>query len=143
MEIINKLKERNELVERFEQFEEVIKDLKNSISKLEEDILNLARNNMIDELTIDGNRFKIGSESGYYIQETKSDHSKKVELLKRLVELGEGTDDIKFFESGFIHATKLKKIMSGLPKETINAFIDDKLIAVVDRPKIEKKKAKV
>jgi hypothetical protein len=142
MEIIEKLKERNEFVDKLEQLEQMTSDYKKLIEKLDGEILNLARNNMLDELTVDGQKYKISSESSYYIQETKSDHSKKVELLKRLVEMGEGRDDIRFFESGFIHAAKLKKIMKDLPRETINMFIDDKLISVVDRPKIEKKKAK-
>ena len=140
MEIAEKLQKRNEALERLESLEKVSSDLKKEVASLESEILEEATNNMITELVVDGEKFKFKFENKIYIKESVSDHSKKVELMKRLAELG--YSEAVFFESAYYPAVSLRNVWAELPPETINKFAEDGLVYHETKASITSRKTK-
>ena len=140
MEIAEKLQKRNEALERLESLEKVSSDLKKEVASLESEILEEATNNMVTELVVDGEKFKFKFENKIYIKESVSDHSKKVELMKRLAELG--YSEAVFFESAYYPAVSLRNVWAELPPETINKFAEDGLVYHETKASITSRKTK-
>ena len=140
MEIAAKLQERNEALDRLAALEVVLKETKFQIELLEKDILEEANNNMVTDVTLGGVNYGFKYENKIFLKETVSDHSKKVELMHRLTELG--YTEVVFFETAYYPAVALKKIWKELPPETINKFAEDGLIYHETKASITHKKAK-
>jgi regulator of replication initiation timing len=140
MEIAQKIKKRKEALERLAALDNVVKETKQEIAGLESEIMEDATNNMVTELVVDNEKYKFKYENKIYIKELVSDHSKKVELIKRLAELGY-TEGI-LFESGYYPAPALKKIWNELSVDTINQFAADDLIYHETKPSITSRKVK-
>lgn len=126
MEIADKLNARREAQDRLDALERVLKETKVEIATLESEILEEATNNMVTELVVDGEKYKFKFENKIHIKESVSDHSRKVELMKRLTELG--YNEAVFFESAYYPAVALRKVWDELPPETIIQFANDGLI---------------
>ncbi len=140
MEIAGKLQKRKEAQERLEALERVVSETKKEIATLESEILDEASNNMVSELVVDGEKYKFKFENKIFIKELVSDHSKKVELMRRLQELG--YNEAVFFESAYYPATALRKVWEELPYETINKFVEDGLIYHETKASITSRKTK-
>jgi hypothetical protein len=139
MEIASKLQKRREAQERLEALERVAKEVKTEIATLENEILAEATDNMVSEVVLDGEKYKFKFENKIHIKELASDHSAKVELFKRLAELGYG--EAVFFETGYYPAVALRKVWDELPPETINKFAEDDLIYHETKASITSRKA--
>jgi hypothetical protein len=140
MEIANKLQKRKEAQERLDALERVTKEVKAEISNLENEILTEATDSMVTELVVDGEKYKFKFDNKIFVKESVSDHSKKVELMKRLAELGY-TEGL-FFESAYYPAVALRKIWEELPQEVINKFAEDGLIYHETKASITSRKTK-
>ncbi len=140
MDIVEKLRKRNELLEKKEAMENLIKDYNKEIESFEWDILNEARRYMVDEISVDGQRYKIEPAFNYFPVEKESSHDKKVELLERLAEMG--SEDIVFFKSGYMPRVKFKSFLKSLPIETIQGFKNDGILNVIDTVSITKSRKK-
>jgi len=140
MEIATKLEERKEALERLERLEEATKAVKKEIESLESEILEEATNNMVKEIEVDGTKYKFKYENKIFVKELASDHSAKVELYRRLAELG--FDDAVFFESAYYPAVKLRKVWDEISVETINKFQEDGLIYHETKASITSRKVK-
>jgi regulator of replication initiation timing len=140
MEIAHKIKKRKEALERLAALENVVKETKQEIAGLESEIMEEATNNMVTELVVDNEKYKFKYVNEVHIKKLVSDHSKIVEVIKRLAELGY-TEGI-LFESGYYPAVALKKVFSELSVETINQFAADDLIYHETKPSITSRKTK-
>lgn len=140
MEIASKLRERKEAFEKLESLSLVMGELSKVISRLEAEILEEATNNMVSEVVLDGEKYSFKFENKVHIKESVSDHSKKVELMRRLQELG--YDKAVFFESAYYPAVELKKVWKELSPETIIKFAEDGLIYHETKASITSRKVK-
>lgn len=140
MELANKLEKRKMALERLEALDRVAKDVKQEIESLEADILEEASNNLVSELTVGGEKYSFKYENKIFVKESVSDHSKKVELMRRLTEMG--YNGAVFFESAYYPAIELRKVWKELPPETINKFQEDGLIFHDTKPSITSRKVK-
>lgn len=140
MELASKLQKRKEALERLEALDRVVSETKKEIVSLESEILEEATNNIVTDLTVEGEKYKFKFDHKIFIKESVSDHSKKVELVKRLAELGysEGV----FFESAYYPAVALRKVWEELPPEVINKFAEDGLIYHETKASITSRKVK-
>lgn len=134
MEIASKIKERNDALKSLEDLEVVMRATKEHIRDLESEIVEEATNNMVSELVVGNEKYKFKYENKVHVTEKVSDHSKKVELYRRLAELG--YDEAVFFETGYYPAVALKKVWKELSPETINQFATDGLIYHETTPSI-------
>jgi hypothetical protein len=116
------------------------KSIKAELKQIEEEILQEATDNLISEIVVDGNKYKLKYDHKIHVKELVSDHSAKVELYKRLAELG--YDEAVFFESAYYPATKLKKVWAELEPDTIIKLAEDGLIYHETVPSITTRKAK-
>lgn len=140
MEIAAKLQKLKEAKDRLEALERVSKDIETEIKTLESEILEEATNNMVTDVTLDDVKYKFKFENKIFLKESVSDHSKKVELMRRLTELG--FNEAVFFQSAYYPAVALRKVWDQLPPETINQFAKDDLIYHETRPSITSRKVK-
>lgn len=140
MEIADKLTQREEALIRLDQLSETLSETKKEIERLENEILEEATNNMVSEVVVDQKKYKFKFENKIFLKESVSDHSKKVELMKRLTELG--YSEAVFFESAYYPAVALRKIWDELPPETINKFAEDGLIYHETKASITSRKTK-
>jgi hypothetical protein len=140
MEIATKLEERKEALERLERLEEATKSVKKEIESLECEILEEATNNMVKEIEVGETKYKFKYENKIFVKELASDHSAKVELYRRLAEMGH--DEAVFFESAYYPAVKLRKVWDELSVETINKFQEDGLIYHETKASITSRKVK-
>src|SRR6478736_1070769 len=121
MEIASKLQTRKELRDRIAALERAITEAEREVETLESEILEEATNNMVSELVVDGEKYKFKFENRVHVKELVSDHSKKVELYKRLKELG--YEEAVFFESAYYPKVSLKKVFEELQADVINQFV--------------------
>ena len=140
MEIAEKIKQRRELLTTLNALDETIKSTKESLKTLEAEIVKEAIENMVPEMTIDNEKYKFKYENKIFVKESVSDHSKKVELMRRLTELG--YNEAAFFESAYYPAVALRKVWSELSPDTINKFAEDGLIYHETIPSITSRKTK-
>jgi DNA-binding MltR family transcriptional regulator len=140
MEITELIQERKSVLERLEAIETVRKELTATVKNLDEQILQLATDNMVSELVVDDEKYKFKYEPKVFVKESVKDHSGKVELYKRLEELG--YNEAIFFETAYYPAVALKKVWKELDPDTINQFAQDELIYHETVPSITSKKVK-
>lgn len=140
MNLTIKLQERKKLLEDIENLESVLKANKKEVETLEDEILEDATNHMISEVVVDGEKYKLKYDNKVHAIESVSDHSKKVELMHRLTELG--YNEAVFFESAYYPKVALRKVWSELTPDTINQFAQDGLIYHETKPSITVSRAK-
>ncbi len=140
MEIASKIKQRAEALKNLEDLETVMKATKQHIKNLDSEILEEATNNMVSELVIDDEKYKFKYDHKIFVKESVSNHSAKVDLYRRLGELG--YDEAVFFETAYYPAVALKKVWKELEPETINQFATDGLLYHETIPSITSKKIK-
>ena len=126
------------------------------ILQMETELVTEAQMSMTDHIQVQGRKFVFSWKNLYIIPKTNSDHSKKVELLKRLLDLKpdlniqffetshmDDDGEIKFEQTGNMHKTQFDKFMDALPVETIAKFVEDGLLFVKRVPCVEIRKVKV
>jgi hypothetical protein len=126
MELATKIKERESLLEKIEAIEQVLSENEKALSALETEIFDEAMNNMVNEIVVENRKYKFSFKNKVFVKDSVKDHSKKVEVYKRLKELG--YDEAVFFETAYYPAVALKKVWEELSPETINQFVKDDLI---------------
>jgi len=126
MELARKLKEREEVLNKIESITAILKDNEKVLKSLENDIFEEASNNMVNEIVVEDKKYKFSFKNQIFVKESVSDHSKKVELLKRLSEMG--FDEAVFFESAYYPKVALKKVFDKLDPSMIIQFVEDGLI---------------
>ena len=147
MEITENLRKLDELTENRDNLESLFKETKAQIRELEEEICTDAQNEFMPEMTLQDDKgqkakYKMDFNSRFFVVETNSDHSKKVDLYRRLVELTGQDDKFQFFETANVNANTFKSIMKKLPHEVIEKFLADGLIYMELKPEVSKRKVK-
>lgn len=117
--------------------EQLAKDAKSRLYDMSTTLCDYARDNMIDDITIDGERVRVKYEQKYEIRGGKKESDSRTEFLELMEEAGYG-DDIKVYRS--IHETKLKSTLAKMPVEFVQNLIKKKYISVFDFPSINIKK---
>jgi len=144
-----------DLKERRMVTEQLLKEYDSEITQLETELVTEAQMSMTDHIQVSGWKFVFNWKNLYIIPKTNSDHSKKVELLRRLLDLKPDLN-IQFFETGYIdddgeieftqtgnmHKTQFDKFMDALPVEIIAKFVEDGLLFVKRVPCVEIRKVK-
>ena len=133
-----------------------IEAIEKEILQLETELVTEAQQSMTDHIQVSGRKFVFRWKNLYIIPKTNSDHSKKVELFKRLLDLKpdlniqffetarmDDTGEIEFEQTGNMHKTQFEKFMDALPVETIAKFVEDGLLFVKRVPCVEIRKVKV
>jgi len=124
--------------------------------KMETELVTEAQMSMTDHIQVSSRKFVFSWKNLYIIPKTNSDHSKKVELFRRLLDLKPDLDiqffetahmddagEIEFEQTGNMHKTQFDKFMDALPVETIAKFVEDGLLFVKHVPCVEIRKVKV
>jgi len=155
MNLIQSCIDFKDIQDKIESVEELLKNLKKESDTLSAQIVKEAGISMTDNLSSGGYKFVFGYKNEYYPQYTNSDHSKKVELFRRLKEMNDdleieffktaAMDDdlgIVFEETANMHKTKFEKFMNSLPAEIVAKFVDDGLLFVDRKPSITIRKVK-
>jgi len=155
MDIIKSCVVLDAMRENHKTREAEIKELEAEILHVETELVNESQASMTDHVTISGKKFVFSWKNMYIIPKTNSDHSKKVELLRRLLDMKpdlniqffetghmDDTGEIEFGQTGNMHKTQFDKFMDALPVETIAKFVEDGLLFVKHVPCVEVRKIK-
>ena len=135
------MKEFKELLGRYkrakedaEMAEQLAKDAKSRLYDMSTTLCDYARDNMIDDITIDGERVRVKYKQKYEIKGGKKETESSTEFLSLLEEAGYG-EDVKTYKS--IHETKLRSVLARMPVEFVQSLISKKYISVFDYPEIK------
>lgn len=155
MDIIKSCDELRIMRVEIEKIENLLENLKKSAKEMEASIVEESVISMTDNLTSNGFKYVFGYKNEYFPQYTKSDHSKKVELFKRLKAMNDDLDidffdtatmeddgEILFVPTANMHKTKFESFMNHLPAETIAKYVEDGLLFVDRKPIVTIKKVK-
>lgn len=140
------MKEIIEALETYNKTREVIATVEADLSRLKSirdatsrKICDLFRDNMVDQITLEGHTIKARIEPQYSIKGGAKSTPERTEVIGLLEELGYG-DGIKTYKE--MHEKTFQKVMRNLPFETRAKLIEDKKITVFERPVIKVTKQK-
>lgn len=155
MNITQRLNELDAMRIRRDEIDTIRKDMNKQIDESISEIVDFALAQMDSEFTTNGKKFKIKRVSNYYEIDSKSDHSKKVELYERLKELG--FDSFEYQETATInddlqiekqqtvnaHRTKFTAFIKSLPESVVVKLVSDGLLEVEIGPEITVDRVKI
>src|SRR4030043_63253 len=150
MNIIKSCETLSAMLDNLKMRQAEVEAIEREILQMEIELVTEAQMSMTDHIQISGRKFVFSWKNLYIIPKTNSDNSKKVELLKRLLDIKHDLDikffetaymddagEIEFQETGNMHKTQFEKFMDVLPVEIIAKFVEDGLLFIKRVPSVE------
>lgn len=140
-ELREKIKKLKELKITYDKLKKAKAEISNQIFDTEKEIVDLMRDNMINNIEIDSDKIKAEYKNQYYIQGGQNPEKANI-IIKELIEAGfldsEKVDQVEKF---IVNTNTLHAALRKAPDDMINEFIDKKLLSINQLPRVTIKNA--